>query len=68
MLFAFIPLIPVVFCGGAGGKNPCVGFNGVICGVSDDGSELWCCAWLALERTGVGRVKLADGADSFPDE
>jgi len=47
--------------GGAGGRNPCVGFNGVICG-SFGGKGWWAFAGFdESAETGVGRVKLADG-------
>ena len=31
------PRKPAPTCGGAGGKNPCDGFNGVMCGESEVG-------------------------------
>lgn len=48
--------------GGAGGRNPCVGFNGVICG--SFGGKGWWPEFAEFDvsaETGVGRVKLADG-------
>lgn len=49
--------------GGAGGKKPWVGFNGVMWGGSFGGSG-WCGAFVAFANadTGVGRVKLPVGA------
>ena len=49
--------------GGAGGKNPCVGFNGVMCGLSLGGKGWWAAFDWFVEsaETEVGRVKLADG-------
>lgn len=41
-LFDESPRKPVLTDGGAGGKKPCDGFNGVMCGVSVDGKG-WCC-------------------------
>ena len=54
--------------GGAGGKNPCEGFNGVIWGESEVGNG-WCCdcGWLFIAETGVGLVKLPDDVVSFPE-
>lgn len=70
---AWSPLIPVaVTDGGGGGRKPCptVGFNGVICGASED-----CCigrpvpdCWADKDDTGGGRVKLADGVFILLDE
>lgn len=53
--------------GGAGGKKPCDGFNGVICGWSVDGKG-WCWDWDWLDKaeTWVGRLKLAVDVVSFP--
>lgn len=50
------------FGGGAGGKKPCDGFNGVMWGLSFGGSGWWG-AWAALVKaeTGVGLEKLPVG-------
>lgn len=53
--------------GGAGGKKPCDGFNGVICGASEVGNGWWGdCAWLVKAEIGVGLLKLPVGVVSFP--
>lgn len=53
--------------GGAGGKKPCVGFNGVMCELSFGGSGWWAAFDWLEERaeTGVGRVKLAVAVDNL---
>lgn len=66
-LFDESPRSPVATEGGAGGRNPCEGFNGVMCGESVDGNG-WCGAGAGLpNETGDGRVKLPVAVVSFPE-
>lgn len=67
-LLAESPRKPAPTDGGAGGKNPCEGFSGVMCGESEVGKG-WCGAWdwLVNADTGVGRVKLAVDVVSLPE-
>lgn len=52
------------FCGGAGGKKPCDGFKGVMCGGSLGGNGWWGdWAGFVIADTGVGLVKLPVGAE-----
>lgn len=52
--------------GGAGGRKPWDGFNGVICGWSVDGNG-WFWDWLDNTETGDGRVKLPVDVVSLPE-